>query len=172
MPLRDRLDLVERSRAAAFLRLVADELIEVRARFDGDETARHVGVARPAELSAVDLVFSQSGRLKPNRNLHSRDGVLTNAQRDHLKGVDDIQRTDMNDHALVDRHVHLVELREIVRGARRLWIDAELVAVADQFWVLFAEDLVGSGVANIPTELLSHDAHDRRFAFGRKRVHT
>src|SRR5262245_29714033 len=106
-----------------------------------------------AELRAVDLISTLFGRDEPDWNPHARDCILSNAHRNDLEGMDDVARTDIGDHGLVDRDVHLTEAQDldVVLALRILRNDGEKVRRANQVHVLPAEFAVLAGVTNIPT---------------------
>ena len=64
--------------------------------FDDEESLGHLRVAIAAELRAINLETPFLGGPEPDRDSHSGDGILGDAQGDHFEGMDHVLGGDID----------------------------------------------------------------------------
>src|SRR6266446_8481877 len=75
-------------------------------------------MAKAAELRAGNFVLASLSRLEPYRNIAARYCILLKPHVRNEEAMDYILGRQLNADHLVDRHVHVVLARNVIRGAQ------------------------------------------------------
>ena len=93
---------------------------------DHAENDRHIGVVFTAKLGALAVIGAFLRGAEPGLVQASRHGVDADAERRHGEGMNDVRRSHLDEHGLVDRHHSWVIDRELAQISSSAQVDDEL----------------------------------------------
>src|SRR6267142_957797 len=111
-----------------------------------------------AKLGTIDLVMTYGRWFEPDRYAHARNRILGHTHRNHFEGMDDVSRTDIRHHGLINDDVHFTEGQlNVVLAIRIGRVNAEGIGRVDKMHFLLAPLAILAGITRMPVELLADD---------------